>query len=98
MWSHGFIQNVLLHWDEIRKIEYLNFMITVALWDAVVASVFYLVLLPLLSIIFLNPFFLLGYIIDIPAVLVPTLFAAIKKERKASFIEKSAVIFCIKDG
>lgn len=78
-WSHGFIQNVLLHWRMIRKIDYLNTMITVALWDAIVASIAYLILLPILAIVFLNPFFLLGYVIDIPAVLIPTIFCAIKR-------------------
>lgn len=79
-WSHGFIQNVRLHWRDIKKVPYLNYIVVIALWDAIVASFFYLILLPVLSLVYLNPFFLLGYIIDIPAVLVPTLAKSIKRK------------------
>ena len=73
-WSHGFIQNATLHWRANLKIPFLNNVISVALWDAVVASLVYLFLIPLLTIIFKNPYIMLGYIIDLPAVLVPVLF------------------------
>lgn len=79
-WSHGFVQNVRLHWHEVRNIHYLNYMITVLMWDGVVAAVAYLIILPLLAFIFRNPLFLLGYVIDIPVVLVPTLFVAVKRK------------------
>ena len=79
-WSHGFVQNVRLHWDGIRRIPFLNYMITVLLWDGIIASVVYLILLPILTIVFRNPFFLIGYVIDIPAVLVPTLLEAYKRK------------------
>ncbi len=78
-WSHGFIQNVLLHWKDLRGITFLNLAVAVALWDAVVASLFYLILLPVLSLIFMNPLILLGYAVDIPAVLVPTLLMGFKR-------------------
>jgi len=95
-WSHGFIQNVRLHWDEIRKIEYLNLMVTVALWDAVVASIFYLLLLPVLSILFMNPYFLLGYVIDVPAVLVPTFYAAFKRKEALNLLISLPAFFVIR--
>ncbi len=80
-WSHGFIQNVKLHWKGILKIKYLNSIVAVALWDGVVASCTYLILLPLLAIVFKAPILLLGYVIDIPAVMIPTLVkAASRKE------------------
>ncbi len=79
-WSHGFIQNVQLHWKDILGIKYLRSIIAVALWDAVVASFVYLVLLPILVIWLQNPYLLLGYFIDIPAVLVPTLYKAIPRK------------------
>jgi biofilm PGA synthesis N-glycosyltransferase PgaC len=78
-WSHGFMQNVRLHWNHIMNIGYLRMLVAVALWDATIASVAYLFLLPLLAIIFRNPFFLLGYIIDAPAVLVPVFLSAENK-------------------
>jgi cellulose synthase/poly-beta-1,6-N-acetylglucosamine synthase-like glycosyltransferase len=94
-WSHGFVQNVNIHWKEIRRIKFLNLMVTVAMWDAVVASFFYLLLLPVVSLIFLNPFFLVGYVIDIPAVLVPTLYAALQRKEVLRLL---ACFFCIADG
>lgn len=74
-WSHGFIQNVALHWRGILKIPYLRSVIGVALWDATVASVAYFIGIPLLSV-FVSPWFLLGYIIDTPATLIPVLSQA----------------------
>jgi biofilm PGA synthesis N-glycosyltransferase PgaC len=79
-WSHGYVQNIKLHWSEILEIPYLRSFIAVSLWDAVIASFAYLILLPLLAIILSNPIILLVYIIDIPVVLVPVLFKA--RERK----------------
>lgn len=78
-WSHGFIQNVQLHWRGVLEIKYLRTLVGLAMWDATIASLAFLILIPLLSI-FVSPFFLLGYVIDAPAVLVPILFKA--RERK----------------
>jgi len=74
-WSHGFIQNVELHWKAVLEIRYLRTLVGLAMLDATVASLAFLVLIPLLSI-FVSPLFLLGYIIDAPAVLVPVLIKA----------------------
>ncbi|MDD5730498.1 MAG: glycosyltransferase family 2 protein [Candidatus Omnitrophica bacterium] len=91
-WSHGFMQNVRIHWRHVMNIEYLRMIVAVALWDATIASVAYLFLLPLLAIIFRNPFFLLGYIIDAPAVLVPVFLSA-KHERNMGRIISSVPSF-----
>lgn len=72
-WSHGFIQNVRLHWKDIIEIPHLRVFIAVALWDAVVASIAYLFLLPILAILLSMPILLAGYIIDLPVVLVSVL-------------------------
>jgi biofilm PGA synthesis N-glycosyltransferase PgaC len=69
-WSHGFLQNVRLHWRTVLELPYLRSIVVVAMWDAVVASLMYLIALPILTI-FVNPFFLLGYLLDAPAVAVP---------------------------
>jgi biofilm PGA synthesis N-glycosyltransferase PgaC len=74
-WSHGFVQNVSLHWRGILHIPLLRNMIGVAIWDACMASVAYLFILPILAI-FLNPLFLIAYLFDIPAVSVPVLYKA----------------------
>lgn len=71
-WSHGFVQNVRLHWRGLLNVPFLRVTIAVALWDATIASFCYLFLLPILSVI-VSPLFLLGYLIDAPAVVVPVL-------------------------
>jgi biofilm PGA synthesis N-glycosyltransferase PgaC len=78
-WSHGFIQNVRLHWKDILGINYLRYLVAIALWDAVIASIAYLFLLPIFAIIFHQPLILLGYVIDLPAVLIPILFHVFPK-------------------
>ena len=74
-WTHGFIQNVRLHWKGILHVPFLRSIITVMCWDAAIASIFLLTVLPILAIT-ISPVFLLGYIIDLPMVLVPTLTKA----------------------
>jgi cellulose synthase/poly-beta-1,6-N-acetylglucosamine synthase-like glycosyltransferase len=78
-WSHGFIQNVRLHWKAVLGIPFLRMAIAVALWDATVASIVYLLIMPLLAI-FVHPFFLLGYLIDFPAVVVPVMYKAVQRK------------------
>ena len=77
-WSHGFVQNVCVHWKDLLKHSYLSSIIAVALWDSIVASLCYLILVPLLAI-FVHPLFLLGYLIDAPAVAVPALVKGIER-------------------
>jgi poly-beta-1,6-N-acetyl-D-glucosamine synthase len=78
-WSHGFMQNVLLHGKNVIQIPYLNLIITVGLWDAIIASLAYTLFAPLMSIYFKNPIFLLAYIIDAPAIFVPVIFKGIER-------------------
>jgi poly-beta-1,6-N-acetyl-D-glucosamine synthase len=75
-WSHGFVQNVQLHWKGLLQVPYLRSAVAVATWDAVFASTVYLLIVPLLALIFRNPWFLLGYIIDVPALLIPVIAGA----------------------
>jgi biofilm PGA synthesis N-glycosyltransferase PgaC len=77
-WSHGFVQNVRLHWHGIAHRGYLRSLVAVACWDAVVASIAFLIGLPILAAL-VTPFFLLGYIIDAPAVLIPVMLAAARR-------------------
>jgi cellulose synthase/poly-beta-1,6-N-acetylglucosamine synthase-like glycosyltransferase len=76
-WSHGFIQNVKLHWRGLLKVSYLRSAVAVAFWDATIAAALYLVLLPILTLA--SPWLLLGYVIDAPAVLVPVLVGAARR-------------------
>lgn len=74
-WSHGFIQNVRLHWRDLSQVPWLRAIVAVCLWDAVVATLAFFVLLPVLAVL-VSPWFLLGYLVDAPAVLVPVLYKA----------------------
>jgi len=78
-WSHGFVQNVRLHWRGLLGIPFLRSAVAVACWDAVVASVVYLGLLPLVAILLRNSYFLLGYVIDVPAIVIPVVVGAVRQ-------------------
>lgn len=78
-WSHGFVQNVRLHRRGILAVPFLRHAVAVSCWDAVVAAVAYLFVLPVLAIALANPWLLLGYVIDIPAVAVPVLTGAARR-------------------
>jgi biofilm PGA synthesis N-glycosyltransferase PgaC len=77
-WSHGFVQNVRLHWRSILDLGYLRSLVAVAMWDAIFASLAYLVLLPVLSIA-VDPLVLLAYLVDAPVILVPVLWQAMHR-------------------
>jgi cellulose synthase/poly-beta-1,6-N-acetylglucosamine synthase-like glycosyltransferase len=78
-WSHGFVQNVRLHWRGLLTVPFLRSAVAVAFWDATIAAAVYLVLLPILAVLFASPWILLGYVIDAPAVLVPVLAGAARR-------------------
>jgi biofilm PGA synthesis N-glycosyltransferase PgaC len=75
-WSSGFVQNVKLHWRGMLRLPYLRLFVAAALWDSVIASITYIILLPLITILLANPVFLLGYVIDLAAVAIPVICAA----------------------
>jgi poly-beta-1,6-N-acetyl-D-glucosamine synthase len=77
-WSHGFVQNVRLHWQGIMHRGYLRSLVAVACWDAFVASVAFLFALPILAAL-ITPLFLFGYILDAPAVVIPVAAAAARR-------------------
>jgi biofilm PGA synthesis N-glycosyltransferase PgaC len=77
-WSHGFVQNLLLHRKDLLHLGYLRSMVALAFWDAAIASFAYLVVIPLLAIL-VAPFFLIGYIMDAPVVLMPVAVDAYRR-------------------
>lgn len=85
-WSHGFVQNLKLHWRDVLHVPFLRSAVAVAVWDAAIASLVYLFLLPVLAILLRTPWLLLGYFIDAPAILVPVLAgAAPRREVRRAF-------------
>jgi biofilm PGA synthesis N-glycosyltransferase PgaC len=77
-WSHGFVQNVLLHRRGLLRLGYLRSMVATAFWDAAIASLAYILVIPLLALL-VTPTFLLGYIIDAPVVLIPVVLASYRR-------------------
>jgi biofilm PGA synthesis N-glycosyltransferase PgaC len=54
-WSHGWFQNFKLHWKGVRRIPVLREFILMGLLDALLGSMLFLVVAPLLAIVFQNP-------------------------------------------
>ncbi len=94
-WSHGFAQNVRLHGRGILEVPYLRTTVAVAVWDAVIASLAYLVALPLLAVLW-SPLFLLGYLLDAPAVLVPVLLAAWRRREVGRALASLPAFFVLR--
>ena len=78
-WSHGFMQNVGLHWAQLLPIGFLRSVIGVALWESTIASVIYLGVVPVTAIWLQNPWILLVYVLDAPALMVPVLVQAAQR-------------------
>ena len=94
-WSHGFVQNVRLHWRGVLDVPFLRVTIAVALWDATVASFCYLFVLPLLAVL-VSPLFLLGYLIDAPAVVVPVLVKGWQRKETARTLASIPSFFVLR--
>lgn len=77
-WSHGFIQNVRVHRRGIMRLAMLRSVVAVAFWDGIVSSLFYVVVLPILTVLF-GPLALIGYVIDLPGIAVPVLYEAARR-------------------
>jgi cellulose synthase/poly-beta-1,6-N-acetylglucosamine synthase-like glycosyltransferase len=75
-WSHGFLQNYLLHWRDLLDVPYLRVFVMVAMWDALFASLAFILLIPILAVLLMMPSLLLAYFIDIPIILIPIILTA----------------------
>lgn len=95
-WSHGFVQNVKLHWRGLLEVPYLRSAVAVATWDALIASVLYLGVLPLLTVVLGNPWLLLGYLVDLPAVLVPVLVGAARRREVGRALASVPAFFVLR--
>ncbi len=78
-WSHGFMQNVQLHWTRLLSIGFLRSVVGVAFWESTVASIIYLAIVPLSALFWHNPLILLVYVLDAPALMVPVLAQAARR-------------------
>ncbi len=95
-WSHGFVQNVRLHWRGVLDVPFLRSAVGVALWDATVASVAFLLVLPLLALVLGQGWPLLGYVIDAPAILVPVVLTAGRRGETGRAIASLPAFFVLR--
>jgi biofilm PGA synthesis N-glycosyltransferase PgaC len=98
-WSAAFLQNVRIHRKAISKIPFLFSAVAISLTDAILSSVIYLVVLPLLAIL-LSPWFLLGYVIDAPVIMIPAFLVAFHRHeiRRAAASFPSLFVLRIVNG
>jgi poly-beta-1,6-N-acetyl-D-glucosamine synthase len=95
-WSHGFVQNLGLHWKGLLDVPFLRSAVAVATWDALVASLIFLFVLPLLAVLLRQPWFLLGYLIDLPALLVPLLLGALPRKEVGRALSSLPAFFVLR--
>jgi biofilm PGA synthesis N-glycosyltransferase PgaC len=91
-WSHGFVQNVRLHWRGLSGLRYLRSVITVAFFDAVVAPPMTLFVLPVLAAK-VNIWFLAAYIIDLPVISLPVLLAGYQRRETGKALASLTAYF-----
>jgi poly-beta-1,6-N-acetyl-D-glucosamine synthase len=95
-WSHGFVQNVRLHWHGLLDVPFLRSAVAVTLWDASVASVVFLVALPLVALLLATPWPLLGYLIDAPAIVIPVLAAGWRRGETTKALASLPAFFVLR--
>jgi len=95
-WSHGFVQNVRLHWRPLLDVPFLRSAVAVALWDATIASIAFLLVLPVLALLLENWWPLLGYVIDAPAVAIPVVAAAARRREVRKALSSLPAFFVLR--
>lgn len=94
-WCHGFVQNVRLHWRSVLGLGYLRSIVAVGFWDAMLASLAYLMVLPLLALL-IDPLILLAYLVDAPVILVPVLWQAVGRGETARALASFPSFFLLR--
>ncbi len=79
-WSHGFVQCLRVHWRSLWHVPFLRMIVATALWDATIAALAFLILLPVLAIT-VHPLFLLGYLADLPGIVIPVVVEAARRKQ-----------------
>ncbi|OGK17531.1 hypothetical protein A2774_00900 [Candidatus Roizmanbacteria bacterium RIFCSPHIGHO2_01_FULL_39_12c] len=95
-WSHGFVQNLMLHWKDVLAVPYLNYIIAVMTWDSIVASIMYLLVIPIFSILFKSPWLLLLFIIDAPIVFIPAFIQGLKRKELLKIVISFPAFFVLR--
>jgi poly-beta-1,6-N-acetyl-D-glucosamine synthase len=78
-WSHGYLQNIRLHWKKMKKIPVLREQVIAGLCDAFLGSIVLIVVLPLNSILFHDPLTILyALLADVSFISIPPIVKGYK--------------------
>jgi biofilm PGA synthesis N-glycosyltransferase PgaC len=78
-WSHGYLQNIRLHWKKMKKIPVLREQVIAALCDAFLGSIVLIVVLPLNLILFHDPLTILyALLADVSFISIPPIVRGYK--------------------
>jgi len=78
-WSHGYLQNIKLHWKKISKVPVIREQIIVSLSDALFGPVGLFIILPLFGILLHNPLIIAyTFLADALFISIPPLVKSIK--------------------
>ena len=78
-WSHGYLQNVRLHWKKMKKIPVLREQVIAALCDAFLGSIVFVIVLPLNAILFHDPLTILyALLADVSFISIPPIVKGYK--------------------
>ena len=94
-WSHGFVQNVMLHRRSLLGLGHLRSIVAIGAWDAILASLAYVVVFPVLALIF-GPAVLLAYLVDAPVVVVPILWYAYRRRETLRALASLPAFFVLR--
>jgi biofilm PGA synthesis N-glycosyltransferase PgaC len=78
-WSHGYLQNVKLHWKRIRKVPVIREQIIISMCDSVFGPLALFVVLPVISFFLNNPLLIaFAFLTDALFISIPPLVKSIK--------------------
>ncbi|MGC2570557.1 MAG: CBS domain-containing protein, partial [Candidatus Nitrosopolaris sp.] len=78
-WSHGYLQNIRLHWKKMKKIPVLREQVIAALCDAFLGSIVLIVVLPLNLILYHDPLTILyALLADVSFISIPPIVKGYK--------------------
>jgi cellulose synthase/poly-beta-1,6-N-acetylglucosamine synthase-like glycosyltransferase len=78
-WSHGYLQNVKLHWKRIKRVPVIREQIIVSMSDSVFGPLALFVVLPVISILLHNPLLIaFAFLTDALFISIPPLVKSIK--------------------
>jgi hypothetical protein len=79
----------------VLHLGYLRSVVAVAFWDALLASLAYVVLIPMLAVL-IDPIVLVAYLVDAPVVLVPVIWQALARRETGKALASYPSFFLLR--